>query len=51
MAEWLGFMVSIKCKDGNCYQGEIQSTTMTEISLTKAFCNGTPCPQNQITIR
>ncbi|CAG9862579.1 unnamed protein product [Phyllotreta striolata] len=47
MAQWVGYMVSIKCTDDlGAYQGEILSATSSIITLTKAFCNGFPCPAN-----
>ncbi|CAH0550316.1 unnamed protein product [Brassicogethes aeneus] len=52
MAQWIGYMVSIKCADDlGTFQGEINSATNNFISLTKAFCNGFPCEQNDIKIR
>ncbi|XP_030748209.1 enhancer of mRNA-decapping protein 3 [Sitophilus oryzae] len=44
MAQWIGFMVSIKCVDDlGTYQGEISEADPFKITLTKAFCNGFPC--------
>nr|CAI5824480.1 unnamed protein product [Callosobruchus analis] len=52
MAQWIGYMVSIKCGDDlGTFQGEIQSATNYEITLTKAFCNGFPCEDNEVKIR
>ncbi|EFA06064.2 Enhancer of mRNA-decapping protein 3-like Protein [Tribolium castaneum] len=51
MAQWVGYMVSIKCADDTAYQGEISAATTSQIALTKAFCNGIPCPSNEVTIR
>lgn len=52
MAQWVGFMVSIKCADDlGTYQGEINSATNSFITLKKAFCNGLPCNQDEIKIR
>lgn len=52
MAQWIGYMVSVKCKDDvGTYQGEIKSATNSRITLTKAFCNGFPCTENEVNIR
>lgn len=52
MAQWIGYMVSIKCTDDlGTFQGEILSATNTEIILTKAFCNGFPCLESEVKIR
>ncbi|XP_018573409.1 enhancer of mRNA-decapping protein 3 [Anoplophora glabripennis] len=52
MAQWIGYMVSIKCTDDlGTFQGEILSATNTEITLMKAFCNGFPCLENEVKIR
>ncbi|XP_076267251.1 enhancer of mRNA-decapping protein 3 [Rhynchophorus ferrugineus] len=50
MAQWVGYMVSIKCINnlGN-YQGEISDADLYKITLRKAFCNGIPC-EGSITI-
>ncbi|KAJ8925493.1 hypothetical protein NQ315_009331 [Exocentrus adspersus] len=52
MAQWIGYMVSIKCTDDiGTFQGEILAATNSEITLTKAFCNGFPCSENEVKIR
>lgn len=52
MAQWIGYMVSIKCVDQmGTFQGEIVSATNSEIVLTKAFCNGFPYEKNQVQIK
>ncbi|XP_050500328.1 enhancer of mRNA-decapping protein 3 [Diabrotica virgifera virgifera] len=51
MAQWIGYMVSIKCSNDSTYQGEILTATTTNITLTKAFCNGFPCERNEVKIR
>lgn len=51
MAQWIGFMVSVKCiGDVGTYQGEILSATNSQIILTKAFCNGFPCDESEVKI-
>lgn len=52
MAQWIGYMVSIKCLDDlGTFQGEIISASNTEITLSKAFCNGFPCETNEVKIK
>lgn len=52
MAQWIGYMVSIKCIDDvGTFQGEILTATNSEITLTKAFCNGFPCSETEVKIR
>lgn len=52
MAEWLGYMVSIECENNKgAYQGEIISVSNSEIILSKAFYNGIPCDQSEVSIR
>lgn len=52
MAQWVGYLVSIKCADDiGTFQGEIISASASAIILTKVFCNGFPCDQNEIKIR
>lgn len=44
MAEWLGYMVSIKCADDlGTFQGEISEANKYKLTLIKAFCDGFPC--------
>lgn len=50
--QWIGSMVSIKCVgDRGTFQGEIIAATNSEITLTKAFCDGIPCENSNITVR
>lgn len=50
--QWIGYMVSIECaNDKGIYQGEITAATNTEITLTKAFCDGIPYKTPEITVR
>lgn len=52
MAQWVGYMVSIKCKgDLGTYQGEIVAATTSQIVLTKAFFNGFPSERNEVEIK
>lgn len=52
MAQWIGYMVSIKCcEDLGTFQGEIVSATNSIITLTKAFCNGFPCDRSEVHIK
>ncbi|XP_018327835.1 enhancer of mRNA-decapping protein 3 [Agrilus planipennis] len=50
MAQWIGCMVSIESVKGT-YQGEIVAATGSEITVTKAFCDGIPCDLPAVTIR
>lgn len=44
MAQWIGYMVSIKCADDlGTFQGEIIDANLNKITLSKAFCEGFPC--------
>lgn len=50
--QFIGCMVSIKCMDDRgTYQGEIIAATNSEITLTKAFCDGIPCETPEITVK
>ncbi|KAI4466889.1 hypothetical protein MML48_2g00014118 [Holotrichia oblita] len=52
MSEWIGYMVSIECDSNKgAYQGEIISVNNTEIILSKAFYNGIPCEESEVSIR
>lgn len=48
MAGWIGYTVSINCTDKGTYQGQILSATNSNITLTKAFCDGIPCEDDVI---
>ncbi|XP_023017096.1 enhancer of mRNA-decapping protein 3 [Leptinotarsa decemlineata] len=52
MAQWIGYMVSIRCANNlGTFQGEILSATNSVITLTKAFCEGFPCKESEVQIR
>lgn len=51
-SNWIGYMVSVTCKnDCGTYQGQISAVTGTTITLVKAFHNGVPHHEPEVTIK